>query len=94
MVYLRRGGGEHVEFSCATRTLVLFSTYARTHTHTNTPCTYTRRAIVLAAAPGEKLPNFPEPTHCFSPRAVQLTVVIDDDKVLLTHNIIVQDLSC
>jgi DNA (cytosine-5)-methyltransferase 1 len=43
------------------------------------------RAIVLAAAPGEKLPNFPEPTHCFSPRAVQLTVVIDDDKVL-THN--------
>lgn len=42
------------------------------------------RAIVMAAAPGEKLPNFPEPTHCFSPRAVQLTVVIDDDKVL--HN--------
>ena len=45
------------------------------------PPTHTHRAIVLAAAPGEKLPNFPEPTHCFSPRAVQLTVVIDDDKV-------------
>lgn len=25
-----------------------------------------RRAIILAAAPGEKLPFFPEPTHCFS----------------------------
>ena len=32
------------------------------------------RAIVLAAAPGEVLPRFPEPTHCFS-------VVIDDRKV-------------
>nr|AKR53930.1 DNA (cytosine-5) methyltransferase 1 [Latrunculia apicalis] len=41
-----------------------------------------RRAIILAAAPGEKLPYFPEPTHCFSPRAVQLTVMVDDKKVM------------
>ena len=39
------------------------------------------RAIIMAAAPGEKLPEYPQPTHCFSPRAVQLTVVIDDEKV-------------
>lgn len=39
------------------------------------------RAIILAAAPGEKLPYYPEPTHCFSPRGVQLTVVVDDKKV-------------
>lgn len=39
------------------------------------------RAIILAAAPGEKLPYYPQPTHCFSPRGVQLTVVIDDKKV-------------
>ena len=54
------------------------------HTHTRT-LFFLRpsRAIVIAAAPGEKLPNFPEPTHCFSPRAVQLTVVIDDEKVYI-----------
>ena len=48
------------------------------HTHTRT---HTHRAIVLAAAPGEKLPSFPDPTHVFSPRACQLTVVVDDKKV-------------
>ncbi|CAL1301280.1 unnamed protein product [Larinioides sclopetarius] len=39
-----------------------------------------RRAIILAAAPGEKLPVFPEPTHVFSPRACQLTVQVDEKK--------------
>lgn len=39
-----------------------------------------RRAIIIAAAPGEKLPLYPEPTHVFSPRAVQLSVVVDDKK--------------
>ena len=42
---------------------------------------YPFRAIVLAAAPGEILPQFPEPTHCFSSRAGSLSVVIDDRKV-------------
>ncbi|XP_064649332.1 DNA (cytosine-5)-methyltransferase PliMCI-like isoform X1 [Lineus longissimus] len=41
-----------------------------------------RRAIILAAAPGEKLPFYPEPLHVFSPRAVQLTVMIDEKKYL------------
>lgn len=71
MVSLRPGGGERVDA-------------VRQRWFQCSPHKY--RAIVLAAAPGEKLPNFPEPTHCFSPRAVQLTVVIDDDKVV-THNI-------
>lgn len=39
-----------------------------------------RRAIVLAAAPGEKLPRFPEPLHVFAPRACQLSVVVDEKK--------------
>ncbi|KAI1229641.1 DNA (cytosine-5)-methyltransferase 1, partial [Lamprotornis superbus] len=39
-----------------------------------------RRAIVLAAAPGERLPMFPEPLHVFAPRACQLSVVVDDKK--------------
>lgn len=34
----------------------------------------------MAAAPGEVLPLYPEPTHCFSPRAIQLTVMVDDKK--------------
>ncbi|KAK3733077.1 hypothetical protein QZH41_008420, partial [Actinostola sp. cb2023] len=38
-----------------------------------------RRAIIIAAAPGEVLPLYPEPTHCFSPRACQLTVKVDDN---------------
>ncbi|XP_067140282.1 DNA (cytosine-5)-methyltransferase 1-like [Centruroides vittatus] len=41
-----------------------------------------RRAIILAAAPGEKLPLFPEPTHVFAPRACQLSVVVDDKKFI------------
>ena len=40
------------------------------------------RAIIMAAAPGEVLPLYPEPTHCFSPRAIQLTVMVDDKKVI------------
>jgi len=39
------------------------------------------RAIILAAAPGEKLPFYPEPTHTFSPRGIQLTVTIDNKRV-------------
>ncbi|XP_014661569.1 PREDICTED: DNA (cytosine-5)-methyltransferase 1-like [Priapulus caudatus] len=39
-----------------------------------------RRAIILAAAPGEKLPFYPEPLHVFSPRACQLSVMVDDKK--------------
>ena len=37
-----------------------------------------RRAIILAAAPGEKLPLFPEPQHVFSPQACSLSVQIDE----------------
>ena len=39
------------------------------------------RAIILAAAPGEKLPSFPEPTHAFSRRSSNLSVVVDNKKV-------------
>ncbi|XP_066590215.1 DNA (cytosine-5)-methyltransferase 1-like isoform X2 [Prorops nasuta] len=39
-----------------------------------------RRMIILAAAPGEKLPKYPEPTHVFSKRACQLSVVVDNNK--------------
>lgn len=39
-----------------------------------------RRAIILAAAPGEKLPRYPEPLHVFAPRACSLSVVVDDKK--------------
>jgi len=39
------------------------------------------RAIILAAAPGEKLPNYPEPLHVFAPRAMSLSVAVDDHKV-------------
>ena len=35
----------------------------------------------MAAAPGEKLPFYPEPMHVFAPRALQLSVVIGDIKV-------------
>ncbi|XP_014253428.1 DNA (cytosine-5)-methyltransferase 1-like [Cimex lectularius] len=41
-----------------------------------------RRAIILAAAPGEVLPNFPEPLHVFNPRATQLTIMVDDKKLV------------
>ena len=40
-----------------------------------------RRAIILAAAPGEKLPMYPEPDHVFAPRACQLSVMVDDKKI-------------
>uniref|UniRef100_A0A673C4R3 DNA (cytosine-5)-methyltransferase 1 n=1 Tax=Sphaeramia orbicularis TaxID=375764 RepID=A0A673C4R3_9TELE len=39
-----------------------------------------RRAIILAAAPGEKLPRYPEPLHVFAPRACSLSVVVDEKK--------------
>uniref|UniRef100_A0A8C5HDQ3 DNA (cytosine-5)-methyltransferase n=1 Tax=Gouania willdenowi TaxID=441366 RepID=A0A8C5HDQ3_GOUWI len=39
-----------------------------------------RRAIILAAAPGEKLPHYPEPLHVFAPRACSLSVVVDEKK--------------
>uniref|UniRef100_A0A667WJL7 DNA (cytosine-5)-methyltransferase n=1 Tax=Myripristis murdjan TaxID=586833 RepID=A0A667WJL7_9TELE len=39
-----------------------------------------RRAIILAAAPGEKLPRYPEPLHVFAPRACSLNVVVDERK--------------
>lgn len=42
----------------------------------------------MAAAPGEVLPLYPEPTHCFSPRAIQLTVMVDDRKVYIYSLII------
>jgi hypothetical protein len=42
------------------------------------------RAIILAAAPGEKLPFYPEPLHVFAPRGMQLTVQVDDHKVTIT----------
>ncbi|XP_076753512.1 DNA (cytosine-5)-methyltransferase PliMCI [Xylocopa sonorina] len=39
-----------------------------------------RRLIILAAAPGEVLPKYPEPTHVFSKRACQLSVIVDNKK--------------
>lgn len=41
-----------------------------------------RRAIILAAAPGHKLPLYPEPLHVFSSRACQRSVVVDEKKVM------------
>ncbi|GLH01282.1 DNA (Cytosine-5)-methyltransferase PliMCI [Gryllus bimaculatus] len=38
------------------------------------------RLIIIAAAPGLKLPKYPEPTHVFSLRASQLSCMIDDKK--------------
>lgn len=42
-----------------------------------------RRAIILAAAPGHKLPLYPEPLHVFSNRACQRSVVVDEKKVII-----------
>jgi hypothetical protein len=42
---------------------------------------FSSRAIILAAAPGEILPNYPEPMHVFNLKACQLSVVVDDKKV-------------
>ncbi|XP_052586847.1 DNA (cytosine-5)-methyltransferase 1-like [Peromyscus californicus insignis] len=39
-----------------------------------------KRAIILAAAPGEKLPLFPEPLHAFEPRACQLSAIVGKQK--------------
>ena len=39
-----------------------------------------RRMIILAAAPGQMLPKYPEPTHVFSKRACQLSVLVDNKK--------------
>ena len=39
------------------------------------------RAIILAAAPGEVLPFYPEPTHVFLPSAMALSVAVDDKRV-------------
>ncbi|KAK2119399.1 DNA (cytosine-5)-methyltransferase 1 [Saguinus oedipus] len=41
-----------------------------------------RQAIILAAAPGEKLPLFPEPLHVFAPQTCQLSMVVDDKKFM------------
>ena len=40
-----------------------------------------RRAIILAVAPGEKLPKYPAPIHTFAPRAMQLSVMIGERRV-------------
>ncbi|CAD1477928.1 unnamed protein product [Heterotrigona itama] len=39
-----------------------------------------RRLIILAAAPGEVLPKYPEPIHVFSKRACRLSVIVDNKK--------------
>ena len=39
-----------------------------------------RRIFIMGAAPGNTLPNFPEPTHVFSKRQCQLTVTISGRK--------------
>jgi hypothetical protein len=41
------------------------------------------RAIILAAAPGEILPSYPEPLHVFNLKACLLSVVVDDKKVTI-----------
>ena len=43
---------------------------------------FSLRAIIIAAAPGEVLPQFPAPLHVFNPRACQLSIVVDDKKVI------------
>lgn len=39
-----------------------------------------RRVILLAAAPGEVLPYYPEPEHVFSPQACHLSVELDGQR--------------
>jgi len=39
-----------------------------------------RRAIIIAAAPGEILPKYPEPLHVFAPKALSLSVMIDEKR--------------
>ncbi|XP_043229878.1 DNA (cytosine-5)-methyltransferase 1-like isoform X1 [Amphibalanus amphitrite] len=43
-----------------------------------------RRAIILASAPGYRLPLYPEPQHVFSLRASSLAVVMEDTKYIST----------
>ncbi|KAL4707840.1 hypothetical protein ACJJTC_001786 [Scirpophaga incertulas] len=45
-----------------------------------------RRLIILAAAPGYKLPLYPEPTHVFSRRACSLTTTIDGKRFVTNIN--------
>ncbi|RLU14961.1 hypothetical protein DMN91_012848, partial [Ooceraea biroi] len=40
-----------------------------------------RRMIILAAAPGEILPKYPEPMHVFNRRCCSLSVVVDNKKM-------------
>lgn len=44
-----------------------------------------RRMILIAAAPGEILPKFPEPTHVFSKRCCSLTIMIDNKKYNINY---------
>nr|ASM42030.1 DNMT1 [Pogonomyrmex barbatus] len=44
-----------------------------------------RRMILIAAAPGEILPKYPEPTHVFNKRCCSLTVMIDNKKYNANH---------
>ncbi|KAF5303293.1 hypothetical protein FQA39_LY10032 [Lamprigera yunnana] len=39
-----------------------------------------RRLIIMAAAPGCKLPRYPDPQHVFSKKGCQLSVAVDDFK--------------
>jgi len=39
-----------------------------------------RRAILIAAAPGEILPSYPEPQHVFAAKGLSLSVTIDNKK--------------
>ncbi|XP_025419403.1 DNA (cytosine-5)-methyltransferase 1-like [Sipha flava] len=39
-----------------------------------------RRLIIIAAAPGEELPLYPEPIHVFSKRSSSLNIQVDDKK--------------
>ncbi|OXU20811.1 hypothetical protein TSAR_006495 [Trichomalopsis sarcophagae] len=45
-----------------------------------------RRMIILAAAPGEVLPKYPNPLHVFSKSACNLSVVIDNKKYFPTYD--------
>uniref|UniRef100_A0A915L4Y7 DNA (cytosine-5-)-methyltransferase n=1 Tax=Romanomermis culicivorax TaxID=13658 RepID=A0A915L4Y7_ROMCU len=42
-----------------------------------------RRVIITAAAPSDKLPSYPLPTHCFQESGLSLSVKVDD--VLFQH---------
>lgn len=71
---LMEGFGRYARYYCLTNLLNLHQAgqYGVAQTR--------RRAIILAAAPGEKLPLYPEPLHVFAPRACSLNVVVDEKK--------------